>query len=203
MLSWYCYPETYDFPRSIFNFDFQCSGMTLSYTAFSIVALASLPTNPEVRRAGIYQKVEGPWRSAYCHFGHVCSSSQSKPLELPVGIRTAAIIWSVRFWSKKTWETRRWIETYWMVRPRLVELCFSLSRGTCRCRGFPEYLNLLPGLVSKEIPASSSLRMNSEFSDRLANRLVISFQRTESEGLDSPFIRASLRMPRFTCCWWN
>ena len=105
--------------------------------------------------------------------------------------------------KKKTWETRRWIETYWMVRPRLVELCFSLSRGTCRCRGLPEYLNLLPGLVSKEIPASSSLRMNSEFSDRLANRLVISFQRTESEGLDSPFIRASLRMPRFTCCWWN
>jgi len=93
-----------------------------------------------------------------------------------------------------------------MVRPRLfknIELCFPLSQGTCRCRKVPEFLNLLPGIVSVVIPAQSSSRMNSELSDKPTNRLVIWFQRTESEGLVSPFIRASLLIPRFKCCWWS
>jgi len=70
-----------------------CSSQTSSYTAFSVLAFASLTTDPEVRRAGIHQKGEGPRRCANRQLGHVYQvHGQENPLGTPVGTRTAAII---------------------------------------------------------------------------------------------------------------
>ena len=69
------------------------SSRTSSYTAVSILALAPLTTNPEVCRAGIHQKGEGPRRCANRQLGHVYQvHGQENALRTPVGIRTAAII---------------------------------------------------------------------------------------------------------------
>lgn len=162
MLSWYYCPGTYDFPRNIVNFDYTFEQNVILHSRFH-PCLGTPHHQPRSLQSRNPSKGRRSEEVCQSPTWPCLSSSWSRKRPQNACWYTYSryhLTWSLLV---KIWETRWWTETYWMVRPRLFKNieCFPLSWGTCRCRKVPEFLNLLPGLVSTVIPARSSSRMNS------------------------------------------